>query len=223
MKLLKFFLSFLVVSLWLSYGAAFAQAQSTVFTADELSKYNGIEDRPAYFAYEGKVYDVTGSPVWKAGQHFGLQAGQDLTGEMEGAPHGVEVFVGLKEVGTFATTVETVPAPKQTTTVVAEAETESPARKWYEGRIRFIGFSVLGWTGILLGISFVGNFATCFALPWTKLPLPWHGTRPGPDALDKAQTRPHWGNLHKYFAWATVGFGVLHGVIGFMQMLGFYL
>lgn len=224
----------LVVSVsWLGLVTpAVAQGQQT-FTAEELSRYDGQDGRPAYYAYEGLVYDVTGSRLWREGQHFGLQAGQDLTGKMDGAPHGTEVFSGFEVMGRYVEAEAAPVAPAATTPVVdpapdsqAQAAPVAPdasERKWYEGRIRIAGLSILGWTGILLGIAFVGNFATCFVLPWTKLPLPWHGSRPGPDPLDGAKSRPHWGNVHKYFAWGTVFFGILHGVIGLMQMLGYYL
>lgn len=217
---------------------ALVQAQgSKVFTAEELAQYDGQDGRKAYYAYEGKVYDVTGSPLWKAGQHYGLQAGQDLTGKMMDAPHGTEVFSGFEVLGTYgapaatatAVQVSPVPAPVETAQTVESSNTAVSTdstilpRRWYEGRIRIAGLSILGWTGILLGITFVGNFATCFALPWTKLPLPWRGSRPGPDALDSAQTHMRWGNVHKYFAWGTVVIGILHGILGYMQLLGYYL
>ncbi len=91
----------------------------------------------------------------------------------------------------------------------------------YGHGIRFVGLSLLDWTGILLAIAFVLNFATCFALPWSQLSLPWKGSRPGPDPLDSASTHMRWATVHKYFAWATVIIGIIHGVIAFMQMFGY--
>lgn len=58
------------------------------FTLDELVKYNGKEGRPIYVAYKGKVYDLTSSELWEEGDHQGLhEAGNDLTKDMEDAPH----------------------------------------------------------------------------------------------------------------------------------------
>jgi len=63
-----------------------------IFSLHELSKYNG-EDGPPYIAYKGLVYDVSDCPHWRDGFHENLHfAGQDLTGEQKGAPHGEEVF-----------------------------------------------------------------------------------------------------------------------------------
>jgi len=61
------------------------------FTLQELAKYNGKNGSRAYIAFEGKVYDVTGSPLWMGGEHLPDHlAGRDLSGEMETAPHGPE-------------------------------------------------------------------------------------------------------------------------------------
>ena len=50
--------------------------------------------------FEGKVYDVTGSDKWKDGKHFRKhEAGTDLTGALEGAPHGREVLEKVPLVG----------------------------------------------------------------------------------------------------------------------------
>lgn len=63
-----------------------------VFTARELQSYNG-EDEPAYIAFDGIVYDVSGCLRWRSGLHEGQHfPGLDLSGEMDGAPHGHEVF-----------------------------------------------------------------------------------------------------------------------------------
>ncbi len=69
-------------------------------THDELSACDGAEGSPACFAYEGSVYDVTGSRMWKKGLHAGKhQAGTDLTGILAKAPHGDEVFASVRKVG----------------------------------------------------------------------------------------------------------------------------
>jgi predicted heme/steroid binding protein/uncharacterized membrane protein len=70
------------------------------FTREELAKYNGKEGQPVYIAYEGKVYDVSESKLWKPGLHMRRhQAGANLTEDIEGAPHGTEVFEKFQQVG----------------------------------------------------------------------------------------------------------------------------
>jgi len=50
-------------------------------------------DGKVTFSYEGKVYDVTPSKLWKEGRHARRHdAWQDLTAAMAGAPHGLEVL-----------------------------------------------------------------------------------------------------------------------------------
>lgn len=193
-------------------------AQSQVFTAQTLSQYNGKDGKSAYFAYQGKVYDATGQPNWKEGEHYGNLAGQDLTGKMEGAPHAEEVLTALPVVGVFQS-ASAAPVAQ----VVSTPVPSTPTKVWYEAPIRIAGLSILAWTGILLAVFFVLNFATCFSMPWSQSPLPWKGARPGPDSLDTAPEHLRFTTIHKYFAWATVITGILHGVIGIMQLFGYRL
>ncbi len=62
------------------------------FTIEELSEYDGKAGRPAYVAYNGKVYDVTEAYLWIEGNHMGEHdAGKDLTEGMATSPHGDRV------------------------------------------------------------------------------------------------------------------------------------
>ncbi len=70
------------------------------FTLEELEQFNGTDGKPAYFAYQGKVYEVTGSETWENGDHLGAhQAGTDLTEAMAEAPHGEEVLEACSPIG----------------------------------------------------------------------------------------------------------------------------
>jgi predicted heme/steroid binding protein/uncharacterized membrane protein len=70
------------------------------FSREELATFNGDNGQPVYIAYEGKVYDVSESKLWKPGLHMRRhQAGTDLTEEIGGAPHGIEVFEKFAQVG----------------------------------------------------------------------------------------------------------------------------
>jgi predicted heme/steroid binding protein len=70
------------------------------FTLEELKKYDGIDGKPAYIAYKGKVYDVSDNYLWIDGDHQGEHgAGKDLTEEMANAPHGEETLENVKLVG----------------------------------------------------------------------------------------------------------------------------
>jgi predicted heme/steroid binding protein len=66
----------------------------------ELEENNGKDGKPAYFAYKGKVYEVTDSAMWLDGEHMGMhQAGKDLTDDLDMAPHSEENFARVKYVG----------------------------------------------------------------------------------------------------------------------------
>ena len=69
-------------------------------TKQELDENNGKNGKPAYILYQGKVYDVSQSSFWIDGDHLGMhQAGKDLTGELEMAPHKEENLQRVKLVG----------------------------------------------------------------------------------------------------------------------------
>ncbi len=231
MKKIFFLLTFILLA---SLFTNRAYAVDKVFTTQELLEFDGQDDHKSYTSYEGVVYDVTDSKLWKLGEHFGLNAGVDLTDRMAEAPHGGEVFSGFEVVGKLegygdAAVVETGMVTEDVADaaeIEETAETEKAtvvSKPWYEKRIRIGSFSILGWTGILLGIFFVFTFASCFALPWAKLPLPWKGSKIGPDPLDDADKHLTWSSVHKHFVWVTVVFGIIHGIIGFLQMMGIYL
>jgi len=77
------------------------------FTLEELKQFDGRDDRPAYMAYKGKVYDVTESFLWINGDHQGQhEAGKDITNEMKFAPHGEEMLERIKLVGVLVSAFE---------------------------------------------------------------------------------------------------------------------
>lgn len=71
-----------------------------IFTEQDLKQYDGSNPAlPIYFAYKGKVYEVTNSPLFIDGMHFEHFSGCDLTDYMGDAPHDEEVFAELTVVG----------------------------------------------------------------------------------------------------------------------------
>jgi predicted heme/steroid binding protein/uncharacterized membrane protein len=69
-------------------------------TLEELASYDGKDGRPAWFAFEGKIYDATQSRLWKQGVHMGRHnAGSDLTEALSLAPHDREKVTVMTAVG----------------------------------------------------------------------------------------------------------------------------
>jgi predicted heme/steroid binding protein len=69
-------------------------------TPAELSSFTGKDGAPVYFAYQGNIYDATGSTLWGKGSHMGKhQAGFDLTEMLKLAPHGEDRVLQLPVVG----------------------------------------------------------------------------------------------------------------------------
>jgi predicted heme/steroid binding protein len=60
--------------------ASHSREKNDGFRIKDLSNYDGKEGRPAYVLFRKVVYDLTNSPQWKGGSHFGEHAaGEDLT------------------------------------------------------------------------------------------------------------------------------------------------
>jgi predicted heme/steroid binding protein len=72
------------------------------FSTEELAHYNGKNGGLAYIAYDAKVYDVSGSSLWRNGNHqFRHHAGRDLTGGLRQAPHGQDMLERVPVIGTL--------------------------------------------------------------------------------------------------------------------------
>ena len=73
---------------------------SGMLTPAALAGRDGKEGRPAWFAFEGKIYDATRSRLWREGVHMGRhQAGADLSEALQLAPHGPDKITLLPVVG----------------------------------------------------------------------------------------------------------------------------
>jgi predicted heme/steroid binding protein len=71
-------------------------------TAADLAECNGKEGLPACFGYNGRVYDVTASRLWKDGDHMRRHpAGTDLTEALKLAPHGEDKVLAMPVVATL--------------------------------------------------------------------------------------------------------------------------
>ena len=59
----------------------------------EIRRNNGERGTRKFIAYNGVVYDVSDCPRWQKELHERMHfPGQDLSGEMEEAPHAEDVF-----------------------------------------------------------------------------------------------------------------------------------
>lgn len=77
------------------------------FDAAELEKYDGKNGKPIYIAYQGRIYDVSKSMLWRNGLHMKRHhAGQDLTADIQGAPHEPDVLDRYPQIGTLRKAVK---------------------------------------------------------------------------------------------------------------------
>ncbi len=71
------------------------------FSINELRNFNGLNNKPAYIAFKGTVYDVTS--IFKNGEHQKVKAGTDITDIIANSPHKEDMFTKLPVVGLLET------------------------------------------------------------------------------------------------------------------------
>ena len=69
------------------------------YTRGQLALRNGQDKPEIWVAFQGLIYDMTHSKLWKNGKHYEHWAGQDLTAELASAPHGIAVFDKFECIG----------------------------------------------------------------------------------------------------------------------------
>lgn len=69
------------------------------YSTAQLALRNGQDKPQIWCAFQGLIYDMTHSRLWKNGKHYEHWAGQDLTSEMEKAPHNERVFEKYIPIG----------------------------------------------------------------------------------------------------------------------------
>ncbi|MEI7803426.1 MAG: cytochrome b5 domain-containing protein [Bacteroidota bacterium] len=69
------------------------------YTHSQLALRNGQDKPEIWIAFQKIIYDVTDSRLWRNGRHYEHWAGQDLTEELEQAPHTLKVFDRFKAIG----------------------------------------------------------------------------------------------------------------------------
>jgi len=71
------------------------------YSINQLALRNGQDKPEIWVAFQGMIYDVSESRLWRNGKHYEHWAGQDLTIELAKAPHSEKVFAKFKIVGTL--------------------------------------------------------------------------------------------------------------------------
>jgi len=69
------------------------------YSQAQLALRNGQDKPEVWIAFQGMIYEVTASRLWRDGKHYEHWAGQDLTGELADAPHTEKVFEKFNVIG----------------------------------------------------------------------------------------------------------------------------
>jgi len=72
------------------------------YTRSQLALRNGTDKPEIWVAFSGLIYDVSESRLWRGGTHYEHWAGQDLTEELQDAPHSKKVFERFEVIGKLA-------------------------------------------------------------------------------------------------------------------------
>jgi len=80
-------------------GKSDAMEKLKEITRAQLALRNGQDREEIWVAYQGVIYDVSSSRLWRNGKHYEHWAGQDLSDELADAPHTEKVFQKFKPIG----------------------------------------------------------------------------------------------------------------------------
>lgn len=70
-----------------------------VYTRAQLALRNGHDKPDIWVAFNGFIYNMNASRLWRNGKHYEHWAGQDLTHELKDAPHTEKVFDKFNAIG----------------------------------------------------------------------------------------------------------------------------
>ncbi len=108
-----------------------SEAKPKKFSTTELQQFDGVDGRPLYIVYKGKVYDLSSSKLWPQGKHMGMHTrSQNLAEAIKSAPHGEDNVFRYPLLGEIEQAVPLAPvAPqieKKTIPVPAQVPTPTP-------------------------------------------------------------------------------------------------
>ena len=77
-----------------------SEAKPRKYSAVELQQFDGLEGRPLYIVFKGKIYDLSASKLWPQGKHMGMHTrSQNLSEAIKSAPHGEDNIFRYPLVG----------------------------------------------------------------------------------------------------------------------------
>jgi arsenite oxidase small subunit len=89
-----------------------SEAKPKKFSSADLQKFDGLDGRPLYIVYKGKIYDLSESKLWPQGKHLGMHTrSQNLTEAIKSAPHGEDNVFRFPLIGELEEAAPQVPVP----------------------------------------------------------------------------------------------------------------
>jgi arsenite oxidase small subunit len=88
------------------------ETKTKKFGSDDLKQFDGLDGRPLYIVFKGKVYDLTSSKLWPKGKHMGMHTrSDDLAEAIKKAPHGEDNVYRYPLIGELGEAVLPIPVP----------------------------------------------------------------------------------------------------------------
>jgi predicted heme/steroid binding protein len=174
-----------------------------------------------WVVYNDEIFDVTDGEKWSVAGHFEHFCGKKYDQKaIENGPHGVSVLDDFRLAPLCGNSEAEIDQNviKNTETSIKEEVSKDEEFYWrIEKPLGLKGWRVL--FAYLSGIFFILNFATCYAMPWARIRIPWGGKQRGRDKNESVGKYPltYW---HSWFAWGAVFSFTVHAVLGFLCLWG---
>lgn len=106
-----------------------SQDKTRKFSSEDLKQFDGLNGRPLYVVFKGKIYDFSGSNLWLQGKHMGLHDfSENLTESIKDAPHGEDNVYRFPLVGEFAEAATPAPMPQAAAEKPVEPQVQQPVQ-----------------------------------------------------------------------------------------------
>ncbi|MFB3888673.1 MAG: twin-arginine translocation signal domain-containing protein [Candidatus Bathyarchaeia archaeon] len=142
------------------------------FTLTDLQQFDGLDGRPLYVVYKGRVYDLSTSRLWLQGRHMGMHTrSENLTETIKGAPHGEETILRFPTVGELAEVAPIALAPAPTE--FAQKPTAQPVQSPSMERRDFLKLlAAAGGAATIAAVASTAKILTFIPKPTTQLSWP---------------------------------------------------
>jgi arsenite oxidase small subunit len=150
-----------------------SEAKPKKFRFVDLQQFDGINGRPLYIIFKGKIYDLTESKLWLQGKHMGMHTpSQNLAEALKSAPHGEDNIFRFPIVGELEDAVLPAPVPTPIEKKTITPQAPQPVPPVGMGRRNFLKLAAAAGGAITIAAVASSIKAGVF-VPQTATSLQW--------------------------------------------------